>query len=79
MTCTTTRSMSGYQTGRLVIRKDGDRFIMVGDVYTSNNGGDHFQLIYEALEIAARSGDAFAADFAAMRDELLAASADWGT
>lgn len=43
----------------------------------SAQGTDHQQLIYEALEIAARSHDPYAADFAAFLDELMKLTEDW--
>jgi hypothetical protein len=42
-------------------------------------GDDHFQLIYEALEIAAASNDKFKETFRKFGDELLEKTVDWET
>ena len=67
-----------YVVGQMKIELSEDRqsFTLKGNAL-KDRSSDHFQLIYEALEIAANSKDAFKADFASMRDELLAQSADW--
>lgn len=50
---------------------DGLSFRLEGSI-------DHaFQLIYEALEIAAASNDIYAPEFSALADKLLFESADW--
>jgi hypothetical protein len=67
-----------YITGQLKLTRKGVQFTLNGLVMPETNASDHFQLIYEALEIAARSNDEYAKDFAAMRDELMALTEDWG-
>lgn len=69
-----------YRRGFLKIERIPNavnRVAIVCNGGVSRTGVDHQQLIYEALEIAAHSKDAFAADFAAFRDELLQLTEDW--
>ncbi len=66
-----------YQVGKMTLTRDGDRFTLTGDVMPSGLGSDHYQLIYEALEMAAASDDKFAQDFSLMRDEIVSLSSDW--
>ena len=54
------------------------RFTLRGNYQAvGTHTANHFQLIYEALEIAAHSNDKFAPAFRAMCDELMALSEDW--
>lgn len=55
---------------KLQLTADGG-FRMEGDIENT------FQLIYEALEIASRSDDIFAPDFAALASSLMEETADW--
>lgn len=71
-----------YVRGSLIIKRqepttDG-RFTLEGNFHvTKTMQADHFQLIYEALEIAAHSDDKFAPAFRAMCDELMDLTRDW--
>lgn len=69
--------MTHYQFGKMKLVKNGTRFTLEGDVWPNDDGSDHFQLIYEALEIAAHSQDKFAPEFHDMVSELMNMSADW--
>lgn len=64
---------------KLTPNKETGRFTMEADYCRPNsiNTSDHFQLIYEALEIAAHSDDRFKQAFRDMCDELLNLSKDW--
>ena len=55
-----------------------NRFTLRGNYQIAGtHTADHFQLIYEALEIAAHSNDKFAPVFRAMCDELMDLTRDW--
>lgn len=55
-----------------------NRFTLRGNYQiVGTHTADHFQLIYEALEIAANSDDKFAPAFRAMCDELMDLTRDW--
>lgn len=71
------RSQQSYRMGSLTLKRAGKRFTLEGDVDPSNLGSDHFQLIFEALSMAADSDDPFKQDFALMLSELTEQSADW--
>lgn len=63
------RNVEGSHTGRFTLEGN----FQVGDMVNT----DHFQLIYEALEIAANSTDKIAPQFRAMCDELMQLTMDW--
>lgn len=68
-----------YVPGTLSIVRDSDtRFTLTGNYQIAGtHAADHFQLIYEALEIAAHSDDKFKPAFRAMCDELMGLTAHW--
>lgn len=68
-----------YVRGSLVIERETDsRFVLKGNyMLGGTHTADHFQLIYEALEIAANSKDKFAPTFRAMCDELMDLTRTW--
>lgn len=70
--------MEPYKIGKLKITHlSNNRFILEGDCNPKDHSSDHFQLIYEALEIAAHSDDKFASDYADMVAELMILTANW--
>lgn len=66
-----------YVFGQMKLTKNGNRFTLEGNVMPNQDDSDHFQLIYEALEIAAHSQDIFSSDFADMCAEFMNMSVDW--
>lgn len=68
-----------YVPGSLVITRQLDgRFTLEGNYQVvGTHAADHFQLIYEALKIAAHSNDKFKPAFRAMCDELMGLTSHW--
>jgi hypothetical protein len=76
---TTTVLPTGYIPGQMTIeRLPGGRFKLEGNwALGPTQGSDHFQLLYEALEITAASDDKFKVTFKAMLDEYMTLTYDW--
>jgi len=68
-----------YVPGSLTIEREANgRFNLTGNYQIhGTHAADHFQLIYEALEIAAHSTDKFAPAFQAMLNELMEKTVHW--
>jgi hypothetical protein len=71
-----TNETPAYVPGQLQCTKLSDtRFRLEGNYNSSST--DHFQLIYEALELVAAKDDKFVESFKLMSEELLKQSEDW--
>lgn len=72
------REAHPYRFGEMtIVRLEGNRFRLEGNWSCTDHSSDHFQLIYEALEMASVGQDKFAHDFADMCAELMNMTADW--
>lgn len=77
------RHEQSYIPGQLKITRNepnshSGKFTLEGNFMVGGNcDADHFQLIYEALVIAANSDDKFAPQFRAMLKEFMDLTADW--
>ena len=77
------RHEQSYIPGQLkIMRNEPDsysgKFTLEGNFTLGGNCDvDHLQLIYEALEIAANSGDKFTPQFRAMLKEFMELTVDW--
>ncbi len=70
--------VADYRPGRVSLMKDqSGRFSLNGDFDSPGREIDHFQLIYEALEIAGQSEDLYASQFQGLCREIGDLSSDW--